>query len=422
MIDLYKFMFLLVCLNFLIINPIFSQIEKELNPPEYIKTISFTTNNENYSTNLPIIKLGEKFALDFDVLNNQEEDYYYTIDQLNFDWSKSQLIKSEYLRGFDNVKIQNYKTSFNTYQTYSHYKLKIPNQDVRIIKSGNYILKIYDEYGNIAFSRKFIVYESITTVPTQIKRLRNLKYIHTKQSVSFQVNPVTIQLNNPKNTVKTLIIQNNNLSTSIGNLKAQYTIGSKLIFNYDEESSFWGGNEYLFFENKEIRSSNLNIRTFNLFDIYHNYLFTDYPRFNNSYTYNPDINGGFLTTALNADDIDIEADYVNIHFYLKNGTPRPGESIYIVGGFNNYSIGPEYRMTYNRSSDSHELMLKLKQGFYNYKYVLVNEYDEINQGGVSGNYDETENDYKVLIYYRGYGYRYDRVIGIGQASSINITN
>ena len=422
MIDLYKFMFLLVCLNFLIINPIFSQIEKELNPPEYIKTISFTTNNENYSTNLPIIKLGEKFALDFDVLNNQEEDYYYTIDQLNFDWSKSQLIKSEYLRGFDNIKIQNYKTSFNTYQTYSHYKLKIPNQDVRITKSGNYILKIYDEYGDIVFSRKFIVYESITTVPTQIKRLRNLKYIHTKQSVSFQINPVTIQLNNPKNTVKTLIIQNNNLSTSIGNLKAQYTIGSKLIFNYDEESSFWSGNEYLFFENKEVRSSNLNIRTFNLFDIYHNYLFTDYPRFNNSYTYNPDINGGFLTTALNADDIDIEADYVNIHFYLKNGTPRPGESIYIVGAFNNYSIQPKYRMTYNSASDSHELMLKLKQGFYNYKYVIVNEYDEINQGGVSGNYDETENDYKVLIYYRGYGYRYDRVIGMGQASSINITN
>jgi hypothetical protein len=412
----------LVCLNFLIINPTFSQIEKELNPPEYINTVSFTTNQENYSTNLPIIKLGERFTLDFDVLNNEEADYYYTIDQLNFDWSKSQLIKSEYLRGFDNIKIQNYKTSFNTYQTYSHYKLEIPNQDVRIIKSGNYILKIYDEYENIVFSRKFIVYESITTVSTRIKRLRNLKYIHTKQSVNFEVNPVTIQLNNPKNTVKTLIIQNNNLNTSISNLKAQYTIGSKLIFKYDEESSFWGGNEYLFFENKEIRSSNLNIRTFNLYEIYHNYLFTDYPRFNNSYTYNPDINGGFLTTALNADDIDIEADYVNIHFSLKNSTGKPGESIYIVGAFNNYSIQPKYKMTYNSASDSHELMLKLKQGFYNYKYVLVNEYDEINQGGVSGNYDETENDYKVLIYYRGYGYRYDRIIGMGQTSSINITN
>jgi len=422
MINLSKFTILGICLNFLIVNSLFSQAERELNPPDYIKTISFKTSNENYSTNLPIIKLGETFTLDFDVLLNSEADYYYTIDQLNFDWSRSQLIKSEYLRGFDNVKIQNYKTSFNTYQIYSHYKLQIPNQDVRITKSGNYILRIYDEYQDLVFSRKFIVYEGLSTVPTKIKRLRNLAYIKTKQSVEFEVNPISIQLNNPKNTIKTLIIQNNNLNTSISDLKPQYTIGSKLIFKYDQESSFWGGNEYLFFENKEIRAANVNVRSFNLYEIYHNYLYKDYPRINRSYTYNPDINGGFLTTAINTDDTDIEADYVNIHFSLKNGAPQPGESIYIVGAFNNYSLGVEYRMSYNRSSDSHELELKLKQGFYNYKYVVVNDYDEINQGGVSGNYDETENDYKVLVYYRGYGYRYDRVIGMGQASSINITN
>ena len=422
MINLPKFTILVICLNFLIVNSIFGQAERELNPPEYIKTIGFKTSNENYSTNLPIIKLGETFTLDFDVLNNEEADYYYTIDQLNFDWSRSQLIKSEYLRGFDNVKIQNYKTSFNTYQIYSHYKLQIPNQDLRITKSGNYILRIYDEYQDLVFSRKFIVYEGLSTVPTKIKRLRNLAYINTKQSVEFEVNPISIQLNNPKNTIKTLIIQNNNLHTSISDLKPQYTIGSKLIFKYDQESSFWGGNEYLFFENKEIRAANVNVRSFNLYEIYHNYLYSDYPRINRSYTYNPDINGGFLTTALNADDTDIEADYVNIHFALKNGTSKPGKSIYVVGGFNNYSMLPEYKMIYSRSSDSHKLELKLKQGFYNYKYVVVNDYDEINQGGVSGNYDETENDYKVLVYYRGYGYRYDRVIGMGQASSINITN
>lgn len=422
MINLSKFIIILFCLNFFIVNEIFGQAEDELNPPDYIKTISFKTSHENYSTNLPIIKLGERFTLDFDVLNNEESDYYYTIDQLNFDWSISQLIKSEYLRGFDNIRIENYKTSFNTYQIYSHYKLQIPNENVRITKSGNYILKIYDEYQNLIFSRKFIVYEELATVPAQIKRVRNLEHINTKQSVEFQVNPISIQLNNPKNTIKTLIIQNNNLNTSISDLKAQYTIGSKLIFKYDQESSFWGGNEYLFFENKEIRAANVNVRSFNLYDIYHNYLYSDYSRINRSYTYNPDINGGFVTTAINTDDVEIEADYVNIHFSLKNGTNITDESIYVVGAFNNYSLEPEYKMTYSRSSDSYELQLKLKQGFYNYKYVIVNDYDEINQGGVSGNYDETENDYKVLVYYRGYGYRYDRVIGMGQASSINITN
>ena len=114
---------------------------------------------------------------------------------------------------------------------------------MRITKSGNYILRIYDEYQDLVFSRKFIVYEGLSTIPTKIKRLRNLAYIKTKQSVEFEVNPISIQLNNPKNTIKTLIIQNNNLNTSISDLKPQYTIGSKLIFKYDQESSFWGGNE-----------------------------------------------------------------------------------------------------------------------------------------------------------------------------------
>ena len=154
MIKSSKFIILLLCLYYLFVSQAFGQAEKVLKPPEYIKTISFKTSQENYLTNLPIIKLGETFTLDFDVLNNEEADYYYTIDQLNFDWSKSQLIKSEYLRGFDNIKIQNYKTSFNTYQIYSHYKLEIPNQDVRITKSGNLHMRYTIRKKNVIWSNK----------------------------------------------------------------------------------------------------------------------------------------------------------------------------------------------------------------------------------------------------------------------------
>ena len=84
MINFSKFTILVICINFLIVNSIFGQPERELNPPDYIKTIGFKTSNENYSTNLPIIKLGETFTLDFDVFLNSEADYYYTIDQLKY--------------------------------------------------------------------------------------------------------------------------------------------------------------------------------------------------------------------------------------------------------------------------------------------------------------------------------------------------
>ncbi|HRN98695.1 MAG TPA: DUF5103 domain-containing protein, partial [Flavobacterium sp.] len=65
----------------------------------------------------------------------------------------------------------------------------------------------------------------------------------------------------------------------------------------------------------------------------------------------------------------------------------------------------------------------LKQGFVNYQYVLADKNKRVDQANaIDGNYFETENIYHVLVYYRENNGRYDRVIGRGQASSVDITN
>ena len=64
---------------------------------------------------------------------------------------------------------------------------------------------------------------------------------------------------------------------------SQYNMGKKLIYKYDKELSFWGGNEYLFFENKFVRNTSINIRGFDLEDIYSNFLFEDFSRKNRKY-------------------------------------------------------------------------------------------------------------------------------------------
>lgn len=397
----------------------FSQVN-EVNPPEYIKTITFKSNTNQ--SQLPILKLSERLRLEFDVLNGDEADFYYTITHYNFDWTPSNLMKLEYLQGFDNLRITDYENSFNTYQIYSHYSLQIPNQQTRLKMSGNYMINIYNEYEELMFSRKFMIYENIANVGVSIKRSRNVNYIQKKQSVDFIISSPSMFFNNPSQTVKTVVIQNNNLNTAITNLKPLYTIGRELIYKYDTESSFWGGNEFLFFENKDVRGSNVGVQFIDLQDIYHSYLFTDIIRANRPYTYNPDINGNFLITALDTDNVEIEADYTIIHFSIQHPELFNRKSIHLYGNFNNYAIDETTKMSLNSKTGYYEAQLLLKQGFYNYKYIIVDEKGDMDEGVISGNFDQTENNYKVLVYYRDLGARYDKIIGLGEGTSVNISN
>ncbi|MBL87390.1 MAG: DUF5103 domain-containing protein [Winogradskyella sp.] len=394
---------------------------EEVSPPYFIKTITFKSNTTQGQ--LPVLKLGEPLVLEFDALNANEEDFYYVIEHFNFDWTPSVLAKAEYMRGLDNQRILEYYNSFNTYQVYSHYKLQIPNIQTRaLLKSGNYMISIYDEYDELMFSRKFMIYEDLVNVGVNIKRSRDVKVIDEKQSVDLTISTNSINFNNPLETIKTVIIQNNNLNTSISDLKPQYTLGNELIYRYDTESAFWGGNEYLWFENKDVRTSNVGVQFIDLKDIYQSYLYPNAPRAGRPYTYNPDLNGNFQVTALDRTDVDTEADYTMVHFSLIQ-EELTGKDIHIYGNFNAFAIEPLTKMEYNSEKGEYEVNFRLKQGFYNYKYVVVDsETGELDEGAISGDYWQTENNYKVLVYYRDLGARYDKLIGYGEATSVDISN
>uniref|UniRef100_UPI0040498F36 type IX secretion system plug protein n=1 Tax=Gelidibacter sp. TaxID=2018083 RepID=UPI0040498F36 len=407
-------------LTLLISSGLMAQVT-EVNPPEYIKTITF--KGSTAQSQLPILRLGEPLILEFDALNGDEADFYYVIQHYNFDWTPSNLVKAEYLRGFDNQRILDYENSFNTYQIYSHYRLQIPNQQTRgLLVTGNYLISVYDDSDELMFTRKFMIYEELVNVGVSIKRSRDVSVVNEKHSVDYVINTNRINFNNPMDNVKTLIIQNNNLNTAISGLKPQYMLGNELIYRYTTESSFWAGNEYLFFENKDVRAANVGVQFIDLKEIYHNYLFVNFPRFDRPYTYNPDINGNFVINAIDRENDAIEADYTMMHFALQYPELTDGSSIYVYGNYNNYALDDENKMTYFAESGLYETAFKLKQGFYNYKYVLVDAKGNLDEGAIDGNFYQTENNYKVLVYYRDLGARYDRLIGIGEGSSVNISN
>lgn len=395
----------------------------EILPPNYIQSVEFLGNAE--FSGIPIIGLGQSISLKFDDLIGDEANYYYKITHHNFDWTPSDLSKNEYLSGFDQMRIRNFKNSFNTLQIYTHYKLNIPNSDTRALKvSGNYMLEIYDEQDEVVFSRRFIVYETLAGISAEVKRSRDLKHINTRQVINFSViSGDNLSIKNPDQNIHTLIFKNDNLQNSIYDLNPQYRMGHELIYRYDQESSFNGGNEFLYFDTKDIRGTNVNIRRIEMGDIYEVYLYTDRVRANEVYTYQPDINGAFVINTLQGRNPNTEGEYTWVHFSLKNDQPlMEGEELHIYGGFNNFALDESTLLTYNSKSGLYEGKRLFKQGFYNYTYVLRQQDGSIDEGFISGNFDKTENQYTILAYYRAPGGRYDRVIGAGSANSKDITN
>ena len=411
---LYSFILLLVSFY------AFSQVE-EINPTEEIKTITFKGNTPE--SQLPILRLGERIVLEFDVLNGNEDDYYYEIKHYNYDWTPSVLVQTEYLKGFNEQRIRIWDNSFNTYQIYSHFTLTIPNEQTQALtKSGNYLITVYNEDDDIEFTRKFMIYEDITNVGVAIKRARDVSAIKEMQSVDIAINSSVLRFNNPLETVKTVIIQNNNLNTAIKAVKPQYILGNQLQYRYTKETSFYAGNEYFYFENKDLRGANSGVQFIELKDLYNSYLFRNISRKNLPYTYNPDINGNFLITALDSDNPNIGADYAQIHFALELNKLPKGQTVHVYGNFNNYAVDESTQLTYFKDESTYEGKLLLKQGFYSYKYVVKNKDGSVDENAISGNFWQTENNYKVLVYYRDLGARYDRIIGLGEGNSVNITN
>jgi hypothetical protein len=392
--------------------------EKE--PPEFIKSVVFKTLGKPYQ--FPILEEGERMELQFDDLSTSVSDYYYKISYYNHDWTPSNLFQNDYLKGYDNLRIETFETSFNTIQTYTHYSLSLPNPSTDFLLPGNYSLDIYNAEGQLLFRRRFIKSENTANVAVGVFRPRDLNFYMTHQTVQFSVQALGEAFRNPEGLVKVVLLQNEQWASAISGLRPQYVNGGILEYRYDATARFEGGNEFLFFDTKDIRVATPNVSYVALNERYESYLFTDPIRANFPYTYGPDINGDFeIRTVQGTQQAAIEADYSWVHFSLSTPFELSSGALHVLGKFNNYEASDENKMQYNPALEGYELSLLLKQGFYNYRYVVQNE-TGVGFNVISGTHAQTENRYLVLVYYRPFGALHDALVGYGTASSFELLN
>lgn len=381
-----------------------------------IKTIQLRPkNNPNFYT--PITRLGDVLKLSFDDLDADSKQYQYKIEHMTHDWKPSSMTSNQYIEGFEQNEIINFTNSFNTLQPYTHYSVEIPNQNTIITKSGNYLISVIDENYEVVFTRRCVFYEDITTVGVAAFRSRNAATTNQQQTVQFSVNHPGLQINTPSQEINVALFQNHNWNTAITNLQPIFIKPQQLLYNHTIKTNFWGGNEFLNFDTKFIRNSSLNVARVERKDLYHSYLYTDEPRADKTYTYNPDINGQFVVRTTERDVLDdrdnTEADYSLVHFSLEVFEPYENKDVYVYGAFNNYELSEENKMIYDSSQKIYKATLPFKQGFYNYSYATLDSNKNIDLHEIDGSFYQTENEYTVIVYYKPFGEIYDRVIGVG---------
>jgi len=386
--------------------------EMVLNPT--IKTVQLY--RDSWPLSYPVMRLHEDvpLVLEFDDLSKDQSTLSYKVIHCNADWTISDLTELEYLEGYPENEIRGGVPSFNTYYSYLHHMLQIPNENTRLLVSGNFLLVVYRDWDpdDVVFTKRFMVTESSVNIEATAAIPVLNQYKDCCHEVDFTVHHSGVRIDDSFSDTRAVIYQNGLWDMGIVGLQPYMVNGTDLVYDYHEENIFPGGNEFRFFDTKNTRIPTYYVQRIDYVDPYFHFeLKPDIPNPPHNYFSKEDINGRYAIEADGGQDPGVDADYVFVHFKLKMPDQLDG-SVYITGALTNWQFNDLNRMDYKAEEGVYMKTLLLKQGVYNYRYLFLPALsDQFDVAEIEGSHFETENEYLILFYYRPPGTRYDRLLG-----------
>ena len=381
---------------------------------DYIRTVRMYPNG--IMMGYPILELfsNSQLFISFDDLSDEVKNFTYTVVHCDADWTPSGLTENEYIDGFSEDRIDDFSFSANTRTAYVHYYFAIPNRDMDFSKSGNYVLKVYEDEDEktLVFTRRFMIVEPLMRIIPRVVRTSQVSKSDTHQEIDFLVSHKGMDIRNPLMEVKASILQNGRWDNAITGVVPQFVRPEEMSFDYQNKIVFEAGKEFRNLDLRSFRYPSGDIAAIEVFsDGIDITLGKDMKRLNQVYLEYNDLNGNYVIESTDMGNPALEGDYAEVLFSLHSPTEYEGQDMYLFGGVTDWQLKPEFKMTYNQRIRAYVGEALFKQGFYSYYYVLAPQ-----DGGApviqdtEGNWYETENDFTVLVYYRPFGERYDRLV------------
>jgi len=388
-----------------------------------IKTVQLY--KQGFELSSPIIQLSstEKLALDFDDLDVESKAYKYTIRHCESDWKTSvDLRPFEYINGYTEENIRDFQYSINTTVRYVHYYASFPTQDMAPKISGNYLMIVYtDDPEDPLFTRRFMVVEvSPVTIQGTVQQGSKTDEHLTKQQIDFVIRLNSFRVMDIRQELKVVVQQDDRWDNVLNNVYPRFIRGDELDYRYDENNVFNGGSPYRNFDIKSLMYQTERIDKIYYDTVNQVLLLEDKPRTYKNYVYNKDINGRYLIkNEVNATNFNIESDYALVHFFLPFPVQFTDGDFYLMGALSNWRMDENSRLQFNNATRRYEISLYLKQGYYNYVYVILRKGKTIgDESLVEGSHWETPHMYTVFVYYRPGAAQTDQLIAVQNINSI----
>lgn len=354
------------------------------NPQDYLLPASTTFTLQN-------------LLLEFDDLQDNRNNYYAKLIHCNYDWTKSSLMDLDFMDVFNEFNIIDYTFANATYSRYVHYRFKVP--PVKL--TGNYLLIVYrDDKSDLILSRRIMIYDTQVALTRDNQMIGTATLNRASQQFNFVLNYGDMQVINPTEYIHVNMRQNQRWDNAKYNLQPSFVrdTDSELDYRFlDDSWHFNGGNEFRFADFRSTTYPGQNTGRINkMIKPYELYLAIDATREEGAYAQYKDLDGNYTIDNSDYGDGVITGNYLYVNFTLKRETPY-SDDVYVVGKFNDYQRSDENKMRYNSAISAYESRQYVKQGWYDYQYVLGQTDEKIN--GVEGSHFETENVYEVAIYY-----------------------
>ena len=410
--------------GFLLLNLLWGFVLRDTVADPAIYTVQFYRGQNTLS--FPYLGLGENqvLTLEFDeVREGGVSDFWVRIQLCNRYWEPSALPLTEYWPAFVSDRITDFSLSVGTRVPYVHYRYQLQNHFQR---SGLYVIEVFRE-NNPAFlvlrRRFYVVENAVQVVPdwgSQVVTGARQRF----QSLAFKVFPRGLRSVQNYQEFFCGVLQNNRWDRAYFQLRPTFLGQDYLEYRFQPGLDLEAGNEFRMLDLRSI----LRRRSFQVERTLWSesgvgvLLVPERPRAGGVYFSQYDLNGRFL---IQVQDLPIDtlgrwagrdelsatqADYFWVEFRLQ--AERYAQPVYVVGGFMGWSPDARYELLYDEGRGEYRRRIRLKQGVYDYMYAL---YDAQNgyfrPEAIEGSYFEAENIYLIVVGYRGFTDREDRIVG-----------